>query len=67
MSKAFINGEYLDLADAKISIFDRGLLFGDSIYEVLPVYNGQAFFIDRHLDRLNNNLNQTKIENPDLN
>ena len=39
MKTAFINGEYLDLADAKISIFDRGFLFGDAIYEVLPVYN----------------------------
>ena len=64
MKTAFINGEYLDLADAKISIFDRGFLFGDAVYEVLPVYNGKPFFVDRHLKRLESNLNKIKIEMP---
>ncbi len=64
MSIAFVNGEYLDAADAKISIFDRGFLFGDAVYEVLPVYNGQPFFVKRHLKRLYSNLEKTKINIP---
>lgn len=64
MSTVFINGEYLDSADAKISVFDRGFLFGDATYEVLPVYNGQPFFVARHIDRLNSNLEKIKIDLP---
>lgn len=62
--KTFINGEYLDSSDAKVSVFDRGFLFGDAVYEVLPVYNGQPFFVTRHIDRLNSNLKKIKIEVP---
>lgn len=64
MSIAFINGEYLDATEAKISIFDRGFLFGDAVYEVLPVYDGQPFFVKRHLQRLYSNLEKTKINIP---
>lgn len=66
MTKAFLNGEFLDLADAKISVFDRGLLFGDGVYEVLPVYNGEPFFLDKHLLRLHSNLEKIKIPAPDI-
>lgn len=66
MKKAYINGEFVDHTDAKVSIFDRGLLFGDSIYEVLPVYNGQAFFLDRHLARLFSNAEKIKLNLPEL-
>lgn len=65
MDIVFVNGEYVNSTDARISVFDRGLLFGDAIYEVLPVYNGQPFFIDRHLERLNSNLKKIKIPAPD--
>lgn len=61
MNTAYVNGEYCKLSDAKISIFDRGFLFGDAVYEVLPVYHGQPFFVDRHIERLNSNLNKIKI------
>lgn len=64
MSIAFVNGEYLDTTEAKISIFDRGFLFGDAVYEVLPVYDGQPFFVKRHLKRLYSNLEKTKINIP---
>lgn len=64
MKIAFVNGQYCDVADAKISIFDRGFLFGDAIYEVLPVYNGQPFFVDQHVARLNSNLGKIKIKIP---
>lgn len=66
MGIAFINGEYLNASEAKISIFDRGFLFGDSVYEVLPVYHGQAFFVDRHLKRLLSNLQKIKIALPNI-
>lgn len=62
MRIAFVNGDYLDIADAKISVFDRGFLFGDAVYEVLPVYSGQPFFAERHIARLNSNLKKIKIE-----
>ncbi len=64
MKTTFINGVYLDSDDAKISVFDRGFLFGDAVYEVLPVYNGQPFFVDQHIERLNSNLKKTKIAIP---
>lgn len=66
MNIAYVNGEYCSLSDAKISIFDRGFLFGDAVYEVLPVYQGQPYFVDRHIKRLESNLQKTKIVNPNL-
>lgn len=65
MNTAYVNGEFCSLSDARISIFDRGFLFGDAVYEVLPVYNGQPYFLDRHLARLNLNLEQVKIKPPE--
>ncbi|STX29089.1 D-alanine transaminase [Legionella beliardensis] len=60
----FLNGDYCPANDAKISIFDRGILFGDSIYEVIPVYKSKPFFLDLHLDRLESNLKKLKINKP---
>ena len=45
MSVCYLNGEFLDLKDAKISPLDRGFLFGDSIYEVFAAYDKKAFRI----------------------
>ena len=45
----FLNGEMLPLADAKVSVLDRSFLFGDGVYEVIPVYDGQPFVLDSHL------------------
>ncbi|HSI83618.1 MAG: branched-chain-amino-acid transaminase [Candidatus Methylacidiphilales bacterium] len=50
--KIFIDGKYLDEADAKISVFDHGLLYGDGIFEGIRIYNGRVFLLDEHLDRL---------------
>lgn len=52
----YLNGEYIAPQDAKISVFDRGFLFADSLYEVIPVYAGKAFFLDKHLLRLQQGL-----------
>ena len=62
MSIAYVNGNYIHQEKASISIFDRGFLFADSIYEVLPVYNGQVWFLDKHLQRLHYSLSETHIQ-----
>lgn len=62
----YLNGHYCDAAKATISVFDRGLLFADSIYEITPVYNGRLFSLDKHLQRLESSLRKAKIPNPGL-
>ncbi|MEL0088170.1 MAG: aminotransferase class IV [Halieaceae bacterium] len=52
MAIAFLNGDYLPLEEARISPMDRGFLFGDGIYEVIPSYGGRLVGFDRHTDRL---------------
>nr|VFK68185.1 MAG: D-alanine transaminase [Candidatus Kentron sp. UNK]VFK73001.1 MAG: D-alanine transaminase [Candidatus Kentron sp. UNK] len=64
MSIAYLNGVYTPLEEARISVLDRGFLFGDGVYEVIPVYGGKGFRQDRHLTRLSNSLAATRIENP---
>ena len=54
--KVFLNGEFLPLSAAKVSVLDRGFLFADGVYEVIPAYGGKLFRLQQHLDRLNNNL-----------
>ncbi|MBS0358095.1 MAG: aminotransferase class IV [Proteobacteria bacterium] len=56
MSIAYLNGQYLPLTEAKISPLDRGFLFGDGVYEVIPVYNGKIFHAEKHLHRLSHSL-----------
>lgn len=60
----YLNGEFIPMADSKISTQDRGFLFGDGVYEVIPVYNGQLFSFQEHLQRLKNSLNAVSIQNP---
>jgi D-alanine transaminase len=52
----YLNGEYLPLSEAKVSVLDRGFLFGDGVYEVIPVYAGRLFRLEDHIVRLNNSL-----------
>ena len=60
----YLNGELLAKKDAKISVLDRGFLFADGIYEVIPVYNSSPFRLKQHLDRLAYCLEQLGIINP---
>src|SRR5665647_2357391 len=60
----YLNGEYTDLPNAKISVMDRGFIFGDGIYEVLPVYGGTLFRFDQHMVRLARSLAEVRIQNP---
>ena len=58
----YLNGDYLPLADAKISVMDRGFLFGDGVYEVIPAYQGRLFRFEDHIDRLNNSLQEIRLD-----
>ena len=60
----YLNGDYTPLKDAKISVLDRGFIFGDGVYEVLPVYAGNVFRFDQHMARLNRSLAELRIPNP---
>ena len=64
MSKVFLNGKLLPVEDAKVSVLDRGFIFGDGIYELVPVYSRVPFRLDEHLARLERSLGETKIRNP---
>ena len=59
-----LDGKILPAAEATISVFDRGFLFGDSIYETLRTYNGKPFLIERHLQRLQNSARMLYMELP---
>jgi len=59
--KVYLNGEYLPLSEAKVSVLDRGFLFGDGVYEVIPAYFGQLFCLEAHLQRLNNSLHGIRL------
>ena len=61
---AYVNGEFCDLADAKISILDRGLIFADSLYEALRINNGRLFRVGDHYARMTNGLNALAIPVP---
>ena len=61
---ADLNGAYLPLAEARISPLDRGFLFGDGAYEVVPVYSRRPFRLDEHLRRLQTSLDGIRLTNP---
>jgi D-alanine transaminase len=60
----YLNGEYLPLVSARISPFDRGFLFADGVYEVVPVHRGRPFLLRAHLDRLARSLAAIRLDNP---
>jgi len=64
MPTVYLNGEYLPETEARISVLDRGFIFGDGVYEVIPVYGGKLFRFEEHMLRLQNSLDALKINNP---
>jgi len=60
----YLNGDYIPLEEARIPIMDRGFLFGDAVYEVIPAYHARLFRLDEHLQRLNNSLQAIGMVNP---
>ncbi len=60
----YLNGEFMPLEAARIPVLDRGFIFGDGVYEVIPVYSGYPFRLEQHLRRLQNSLDAIKLANP---
>ena len=60
----YLNGEFLPVEEAKVSVLDRGFIFGDGIYEVIPVYGGRLFRLGHHLERLDHSLEAIHLTNP---
>ena len=60
----YLNGDYTPLNEAKISVLDRGFIFGDGVYDVAPVYGGRLFRFDEHMARLARGLAKIRIPNP---
>jgi len=63
----YLNGLYLPDEEATISVMDRGFLFGDGVYEVIPVFGNKLLRLDEHLNRLQNSLNRISLPNPHSN
>ncbi len=64
MALVYLNGELMDEAQAKISVFDRGFLFADSIYEVTAIINGRPVYLDDHFKRLTRSCQELGFEAP---
>lgn len=64
METVYLNGEFMAADRARISPMDRGFLFADGIYEMIPAYNGTLFRLDEHLQRLERSLGEVRIGNP---
>lgn len=65
MNRVYLNGRWLAAPEASVSVFDRGFLFGDGVYEVIPVYAGRLFLADAHLARLARSLVAVAIVLPE--
>ena len=60
----FLNKQYLPISQAKVSVLDRGFLFGDGVYEVIPVFGSRPLREEEHLQRLGNSLQRVCLDNP---
>jgi D-alanine transaminase len=60
----YLNGEWMPIEQAKIPVLDRGFIFGDGVYEVIPSYSGHPFRLREHLSRLQSSLDGVRIDNP---
>jgi branched-subunit amino acid aminotransferase/4-amino-4-deoxychorismate lyase len=60
----YLNGDFTPVCEAKVSVLDRGFIFGDGIYEVVPVYGQRLFRFDEHMARLERSLGKLRIHNP---
>ncbi|MEH6358539.1 MAG: D-amino acid aminotransferase [Pseudomonadales bacterium] len=58
----YLNGAFMPVEEAQVSVLDRGFLFGDGVYEVIPVYAGRALRLDEHLQRLQQSLDAIQLE-----
>jgi D-alanine transaminase len=63
----YLNGEFMPIEQAKISVLDRGFIFGDGVYEVIPAYSRRPFRLAEHLARLQASLDAIRLANPNTN
>lgn len=63
----YLNGNFLPIEQAYVPVLDRGFIFGDGVYEVIPVYSRKAFRLEHHLARLQDSLNGIRLNNPHTN
>jgi len=64
MAIVYLNGEYLPVEEAKVSVLDRGFVFADGVYEVIPAYGGHLLRLEQHLQRLDNSLEGIRLTRP---
>ncbi len=64
MAIVYLNGRFLPVEQACVSVMDRGFLFGDGVYEVIPAYGGRLFHVQAHLQRLDQSLSGIRLANP---
>ena len=60
--KIYLNGKLVDKADAKVSVFDHGFLYGDGVFEGVRSYNGRVFRLEQHIDRLYESMHTLMID-----
>jgi D-alanine transaminase len=60
----YLNGSFMPIEEAKVPVLDRGFIFGDGVYEVIPVYSRRAFRMAEHLKRLQHSLDGIRLKNP---
>jgi D-alanine transaminase len=63
-SVVYLNGSYMPLSEARVPVLDRGFIFGDGVYEVIPVYSRRAFRLEGHLERLDHSLEGIRLPAP---
>ena len=64
MGLVYLNGEYKPIEEASVNVLDRGFIFGDGVYEVIPIFNRKIFRFDEHIRRLENSLKAIYMNNP---
>ena len=60
----FLNGDWMPVEEAKVSVLDRGFIYGDGVYEYVPVINGNPYRLEGHLARLSNSCKEIGLKNP---
>ena len=60
----YLNGKFMPIEEARVPVLDRGFIFGDGVYEVIPVYSRRPFRLAEHLKRLQHSLDGIKLKNP---
>ena len=60
----YLNGGFMPIEEARVPVLDRGFIFGDGVYEVIPVYSRRPFRLREHLQRLQHSLDGIRLEQP---